>query len=198
MLNRAIEIAARAHTEQTDKGGNSYILHPLRVMLNFCEHESEAVKICAILHDVVEDTEITLDDLRTEGFLEEIITALDCLTKRQNESYDDFIDRILTNEIACRVKNGDLADNMDLTRIPNPTAKDEARIRKYRDAADRIRDALPCADAIPDCRLIEVNGITEIHPSISVDQFNDMFIRFVEAHGWFFGGGLKDVTNERK
>ena len=60
MLNKAIEIAARAHNGQTDKGGKPYILHPLRVLLNFCESESEAVKICAVLHDVVEDTSITL------------------------------------------------------------------------------------------------------------------------------------------
>ena len=166
-----------------------------RVMLNFCESESEAVKICAILHDVVEDANITLTDLRAEGFSEEIITALDCLTKRDNESYDSFISRILTNEIACKVKNGDLADNMDLTRISSPTVKDEERIKKYREAADRIMDALPYADAIPDCRLIEINGVTEVHPAITVDQFSDMFIRFFESHGWFFGGGYKDITD---
>jgi len=196
-LNKAIEIAAKAHTGQVDKGGNPYILHPLRVMQNFCESESEAVKICAVLHDVVEDTDITLDDLRVEGFSKEIITALDCLTKRDSESYDDFINRVLTNEIACKVKNGDLADNMDLTRIPNPTEKDKERIKKYRKAADRIMDVLPYADAIPDCRLIEINGVAEIHPSVSIDQFCDMFIRFIESHGWFFGGGYKDITDEK-
>ena len=142
-LNKAIEIAATAHDGQTDKGGNPYILHPLRVMLNYCEGESEAVKICAVLHDVVEDADITLEDLRAERFSEEIISALDCLTKRGNESYDDFISRILPNETACRVKYGDLADNMDLTRIKNPTEKDYERVKKYRAAAERIRDALP-------------------------------------------------------
>jgi hypothetical protein len=196
MLNKAIEIAAKAHAGQADKGGNPYIMHPLRVMLNFCGSETEAVKICAILHDVVEDTDITLDDLRAEGFSEEVITALDCLTKRTGESYDDFIGRVLTNEIACKVKNGDLADNINLTRIPNPTEKDKERIKKYRDAADRIMDALPYADAIPDRRLIEINGVVEVHPIVSVDQFSDMFISFIEAHGWFFGGGYRDITDE--
>ena len=142
MLNKAIEIAAKAHAGQVDKGGKPYILHPLRVMLNFCETESEATKICAMLHDVIEDTGITLNDLRAEGFAEEIIAALDCLTKKADESYDNFISRVLTNEIACKVKNGDLADNMDLTRIPNPTEKDRERVKKYREAADRIMDAL--------------------------------------------------------
>jgi hypothetical protein len=150
------------------------------------------------LHDVVEDTGVTLDDLRAEGFSEYVLTALDCLTKRDGESYDDFISRILTNEIACKVKNGDLADNMDLTRIPDPTEKDEQRVKKYREAANRIMDILPYADAIPDCRLIEINGVAEIHPSISIDQFSDMFIRFIESHGWFFGGGYKDITDEEK
>ncbi|MDR2725462.1 MAG: HD domain-containing protein [Candidatus Adiutrix sp.] len=141
MLNKAIEMAAKAHSGQVDKGGNPYILHPLRVMLNFCENENEATKICAILHDVVEDTDITFDDLRAEGFSEEVIAALDCLTKRNDENYDNFISRVLTNEIACKVKKGDLADNMDLTRISNPTAKDKERIKKYREAKDRIMDA---------------------------------------------------------
>ena len=196
MLNKAIEIAAKAHSEQVDKGGKPYILHPLRVLLNFCESESESVKISAVLHDVVEDTDITLDDLRAEGFSEEVIAALDCLTKRANENYEDFISRVLTNPIACKVKNGDLADNMDLTRIPNPSDKDRERIEKYREASYRIMDALPYADAIPNCRMIEINGIAEVHPAITLDQFNDMFIRFIEAHGWFFGGGFKDVTDE--
>ena len=196
MLNKAIEIAARAHQGQVDKGHNPYILHPLRVMLNFCATESEATKICAILHDVVEDTSITLADLKAEGFSDEVIAALDCLTRREHESYDAFIDRILTNEIACRVKNGDLADNMDLTRIPNPTEKDMDRINKYREASDRIMEAMPSIDTIPDCRLIKIGGVAEIHPAISLDQFSDMFIRFIESHGWFFGGGYKDITGE--
>ena len=92
---------------------------------------------------------------------------------------------------------GDIADNMDLTRIPNPTDKDKERITKYREAADRINDALPYAEAIPDCRLIEIDGVAEVHPNITLDQFSDMFIRFIESHGWFFGGGYKDVTDEQ-
>ena len=143
MLNKAIEIAAKAHAGQVDKGGKPYIMHPLRVLLNFCETESEAVKICAILHDVVEDTDVTFEVLRAEGFSEEIITALDCLTKRSGESYEDFISRILTNEIACKVKHGDLADNMDLTRIPNPTEKDKERVKKYREAIRFLSSKTP-------------------------------------------------------
>ena len=195
MLSKAIEIAAKAHRNQTDKGGSPYILHPMRVMLNFCGDEEEAVKICAVLHDVVEDTDVTLDDLRAEGFSEEIIAALDCLTKRKNENYDEFISRVLTNEIACRVKNGDLADNMDLTRIPNPTKKDIERVKKYSAAADRIMEAFSYGDEISECRLIEISGVAEIHPAVFVTQFGDMFCRFIESHGWFFSGSYMDVTN---
>ncbi len=100
MLNKAIEMANRAHKEQVDKAGAPYILHPLRVMLT---QDNEIERICAVLHDVIEDSDMTFDDLRREGFSEEIIEVLDCITKRAGESYDDFIDRILTNEIACRV-----------------------------------------------------------------------------------------------
>lgn len=83
MLTEAIAIAAKAHRGQVDKGGNPYILHPLRVMMR-CE--SEITRICAVLHDVIEDTTVTFDYLREQGFSDEIIAALDCLTKRKGES----------------------------------------------------------------------------------------------------------------
>ncbi len=139
MLNQAIIIAARAHEGQLDKGGHPYILHPLRVMLQ-CQTEAE--RICAVLHDVVEDTNITLEYLREQGFTDEILTALACLTKRDGESYDDFISRVLQNELASRVKLADLRDNMDLSRIQTPSNEDEARMRKYQRAVDRIEATL--------------------------------------------------------
>lgn len=108
----------------------------------------------------------------------------------------NFINRILTNENACRVKLADLADNMDLTRIENPTEKDEDRIKKYNQATDHISEELPYTDEIPDCRLIELNDVAEIYSNISNDQFIDMLIRFIESHGWFFGGGFKDITGK--
>jgi len=143
MLNKAIEIANRAHMGQVDKAGEPYILHPLRVMMT---QVNEIERICAVLHDVIEDSNVTFDDLRGEGFSEEIIEVLNCITKRPGESYDDFIDRILDNETACRVKLADLCDNMNISRIKNPTEKDKERIKKYRDAADKIADALPLED----------------------------------------------------
>jgi len=193
VLNKAIEIATRAHTGQVDKAGVPYILHPLRVML---ARTNELERICAVLHDVVEDSDITFDDLRKEGFTEDILTVLDCLTKRKGESYDEFIDRILKNESACHVKLADLCDNMNLSRIENPAQNDEARIEKYIKAAERISDALPMLDGIKNERVIEIKGCVSIQPFMSHDDFLERFISFVEKHGWSFGGGTEDVTDK--
>lgn len=139
MLEKAILIATNAHKGQVDKAGKPYILHPLRLMFS---RQNETERICAVLHDVIEDTDITLDYLRDQGFSEEVLTALDALTRRNDESYDEFISRIINNKIACYVKLADLCDNMDLSRIENPSEKDYIRIEKYRKAKDRILDAL--------------------------------------------------------
>lgn len=136
MLEKAIQIAVKAHEGQKDKAGQPYILHPLRVMLRT---DSEIERICAVLHDVIEDTPITLQILRDEGFAPEVLNVLDLLTKRKGESYDDFINRILTNETACRVKLADLADNMNLSRIQTPSEEDYKRVGKYQRAVSRIQ-----------------------------------------------------------
>ncbi len=127
-LERAIELAARAHAGQTDKAGAPYILHPLRVMLRVgTAHEQMA----AVLHDIVEDTPVTLDDLRREGFDEAIVTAVDALTKRPGETRLDAAARAVRNPIARVVKLADNAENMDLSRLAAPTQKDLARQREY-------------------------------------------------------------------
>ena len=128
MLEKAIEIAVEAHRGQLDKAGKIYILHPMRVMLR---GKNETEMIIGILHDVVEDTPVTLDMLRTEGFSEEVIDALTCLTKEKGEDYGHFIDRVLTNPLATQVKLYDIEDNLNRDRIPYPTPKDEARFVKY-------------------------------------------------------------------
>ena len=128
MLEKAIEIAVEAHRGQIDKAGKEYILHPMRVMLR---GRNDTEMIVGILHDVVEDTPITIDMLRLEGFSEDILAALECVTKRRGESYGTFIDRVLTNPLATQVKLYDMEDNMNRDRIPYPTLKDEARFRKY-------------------------------------------------------------------
>ncbi|GAA0742164.1 GTP pyrophosphokinase [Clostridium oceanicum] len=144
MLEKAILIATRAHSGQIDKAGEAYILHPLRVMLS---RKNETERICAVLHDVVEDTEITLDYLRNEGFSEKVICALDALTRRNNENYDEFIDRVISNKIASHVKLADLCDNMDLSRIKKPNKNDLERVKKYSKAKNRILETLKEEDS---------------------------------------------------
>jgi GTP diphosphokinase / guanosine-3',5'-bis(diphosphate) 3'-diphosphatase len=127
-LERAIEIAARAHAGQTDKAGAAYILHPLRVML---AQQGVKERMAAVLHDVVEDTSVTLNDLRAEGFDEDVLTAIVALTKTKGESRIDAAKRAVVNPIARAVKLADVTDNMDLGRITNPTDKDYARLKEY-------------------------------------------------------------------
>ncbi len=143
MLDRAIRIASKAHEGQKDKAGQPYILHPLRVMFNV---KNETEMICAILHDVIEDTDISIEHLREEGFSEAVLDAIDALTKRDNENYDDFIDRVIKNKIACQVKLADMMDNMDLTRIINPCEEDYKRVDKYRKAADKVLESIKFDD----------------------------------------------------
>lgn len=128
MLEAAIQCAIKAHAGQRDKAGAPYILHPLRIMIKM---ENEVEMITAVLHDVVEDTPLTLADLRAEGFFEEIIAAVDHLTRREEEDYDVFIERVRHNPIAVRVKLADLEDNMDIRRLENVTKRDIERVLSY-------------------------------------------------------------------
>ncbi|MBP5947673.1 MULTISPECIES: HD domain-containing protein [Pseudomonas] len=135
-LERAIAIAATAHAGQVDKGGAPYILHPLKVMLRMTTLEE---RIVAVLHDVVEDCEISLDDLRKEGFSEGVLSAIESVTKVPGESYEDFVERAAQNPIGRVVKLADLEENSDLSRIASPSWEDLERIEKYRRAIGRLR-----------------------------------------------------------
>ncbi|MEI6302580.1 MAG: GTP pyrophosphokinase [Betaproteobacteria bacterium] len=131
-LERAIAIAAEAHMGRVDKAGVPYILHPIRVMLNVTTPDE---RIVAVLHDVVEDSDWNEDDLRTEGFSETVLAGLKSVTKSsEDEPYDEFVARAAKNPIGLRVKLADLKDNLDLSRIANPTEQDFARMEKYRRA----------------------------------------------------------------
>ena len=134
-LDRAIELAKQHHEGQTDKAGKPYIEHPLRVMNQV---ESEEEKIVAVLHDIVEDTNISLNDLRNEGFSEEVVSAVECLTKQDGENYDSYIERISFNPLAVKIKLADLEDNRDLTRLPQVTDKDLERLEKYDKALEKL------------------------------------------------------------
>jgi (p)ppGpp synthase/HD superfamily hydrolase len=139
-LQRAIAIAAEAHAGQVDKAGALYVLHPLRMMLGMSSIDE---RIVAALHDVCEDCPgWTFDRLGREGFSNRIIEALQSVTKRDAEDYDDFVRRSAANPIGRRVKLADLYDNSDLSRIAAPTERDLQRIEKYRRAIDLI-DRIP-------------------------------------------------------
>ena len=127
-LERAISIAAEAHAGQVDKAGQPYILHPLRVMLRVSTEEE---RIAAVLHDVVEDTTVTLEQLATEGFSKSILTAVKALTKLPGESRMEAASRAAVNSLARTVKLADNSENMDLSRIAAPTEKDFARLKEY-------------------------------------------------------------------
>ena len=135
-LSKAIEIALLAHKGQKDKSGAEYILHPLRVM---ARGNTEVEKICGVLHDVVEDSEWTFESLADEGFTEEIISVLKCVTKEsENEDYDKFIDRVTKNPVAVKVKINDLLDNMDITRLEILDEQDLKRLNKYLKAYHKL------------------------------------------------------------
>ncbi len=128
MLEKAMILAAKAHMGQLDKGGNPYILHPVRVMLG-CKSTNE--KIVAMLHDTLEDSDLTSDDLLKEGFSKEIVEAVVCLTRKAGQDYMEHIQEVAKNPLARAVKLSDLADNMDLNRLPGLTPKDFQRLERY-------------------------------------------------------------------
>lgn len=130
-LEDAIRLALDKHHGQTDKSGAPYILHPLRVMAGM---QTEAERIVAVLHDVVEDTDVTLDDLRRMGYSAEIVAAIDHLSRRDDETYEEFIQRIKPHPLAVRVKLGDLLDNMDIRRNAALDEKALERFQRYQKA----------------------------------------------------------------
>jgi (p)ppGpp synthase/HD superfamily hydrolase len=135
-LEDAIILAAGAHRGQADKAGEPYILHPLRVMLQLVDEEG---RIAAALHDVLEDTATTADNLRDWGYGEKVVEALEALTRRDGESYADSIERAVRNPLARRVKLADLADNMNVHRLPAVGDADRDRLARYQAAWDRLQ-----------------------------------------------------------
>ena len=130
---RAYEIAKKAHLGQVDKAGEDYIKHPEKVA-SFVETDEE--KAVAYLHDVIEDTELTLEDLYEYGFSKEVIEAVDIITKKKGENYQSYLNSVKKNELARVVKLADLRHNSDLTRLTKVTEKDIERKEKYQKAID--------------------------------------------------------------
>lgn len=139
LLELAVKVATEAHDGQVDKGGSPYILHPQAVADSV---DSTECKIVAWLHDVVEDTSITLGDLTEMGFSDEIVRAVQAITKVKGVSYNDYLQIVKDNETARIVKIADITHNSDISRIPNPTEKDYARVAKYQKALEFLEDAI--------------------------------------------------------
>lgn len=128
LCDHALRIAIRAHKGQKDKSEREYVMHPIRVAER-CK--DPRAKIVALLHDTIEDTNVTQEYLRSEGFPEEIIGAVLSVTKQKGENYEDFVSRAAANAIGREVKIADLEDNMDIRRLHEITDEDVARLRKY-------------------------------------------------------------------
>jgi len=133
MIDKALEIAYNAHKGQKDKMGFPYILHPIAVSFMV---DSTAEKVVALLHDVVEDTAVTIDDLELE-FPAYITDAVRALTNTY-ESYDDYITNLSQNPLAVRVKLADLRHNMNISRLPDITEKDIIRLNKYKKTYEKL------------------------------------------------------------
>ena len=138
-LATALALATERHAGQVDKAGVDYIQHPMRVMQKL---DSEEAKIVAVLHDILEDTPTTSEELAQLGFSEAIVKAIYALTKQPNEHRFEAMQRTARNALACQVKLADLDDNMDLSRPPNPSSKDLKRMAQYQQVQHYLQQAL--------------------------------------------------------
>lgn len=129
LLNKVAEFCKKAHEGQYDRGGNPYYLHPQSVALM---GTTENEKIVGFLHDVIEDTDYTLDDLKALGINEECLEAIKVLTHDKNIPYEEYIKNIKKCKLARKVKINDLTNNMDLSRLKEITPKDLERVEKYK------------------------------------------------------------------
>ena len=138
-LGSAIRLASSIHEGVTDKSGKPYILHPLYVMTQLL-YDTE-LAIMGVLHDVIEDSDLILEDFVRFGYSERVIKGLDCLTHREEETYEEYIDRICDNYDAIRVKRKDLEHNSNITRLKGVRPKDLERIEKYHKAFIKLGEA---------------------------------------------------------
>ena len=142
LIFKSLEIVTRVFSDKTDKGGFPYVIHLLKVYSNVSDYTE---KVCALLHDIIEDTEVTYEDLKKVGYPDEVISILKVLTKIKGEDYQDYIERIIAsgNTHAMNIKLADLRHNMDSGRIKNPSPNDLLRITKrYEPAYEKIYNKL--------------------------------------------------------
>lgn len=131
MIDIALAIARKAHAGQVDKAGVDYIQHPLYVASQIKTEQEKAV---ALLHDVLEDSDITVADLLAYGLSNEVVTAVQTLTKKKGQSYQDYLEKVKSNNLARVVKLADLKHNSDLSRLKTVSNTDYERVKKYKNA----------------------------------------------------------------
>lgn len=131
LLSKMLLVATQAHTTQFDKGGNPYILHPLKVMHYLGADAHEELQCIALGHDLLEDTLVTAKYLYEMGFTDRIVEGIRALTKIPGESYDDYKAKVFANRDAVMVKMADLRHNSDLRRLKGVTEKDLNRLQRY-------------------------------------------------------------------
>lgn len=141
MLAQMLHIATTAHHGQMDKGGNPYILHPLKVM-HYLKSDDEELMCMALGHDVIEDTTVTYQDLRDAGISDRVIQGIRALTKQPGQTYDEYKASVFASNDAMQVKMADLRHNSDIRRLKGVTDRDVARIAKYMKFYSEIRDRL--------------------------------------------------------
>jgi GTP diphosphokinase / guanosine-3',5'-bis(diphosphate) 3'-diphosphatase len=141
MLSKMLVLATNAHDGQFDKGGKPYILHCLKVM-EYLRSEDEELQCIALGHDLVEDTAVTYLDLWSAEFSARVINGINALTKRQEQTYEEYKAQVFTNRDAMLVKLCDLRHNSDIRRLKGVTDKDIARIRRYHEFYTQIKERL--------------------------------------------------------
>ncbi len=175
LTKRAMKIAFEAHKDQADKSGLPYIYHPIHLAEQMDDEQSICV---ALLHDVIEDTKITIDKLKKQGFGDDILNALHLLTHDKSVPYMDYIRKIKENQIATKVKLADLKHNSDLTRIDKITEKDLKRVQKYKTAIELLINktkVTKMSNENKPCIAFEMEDLT--------DAMNHMEYEVVERYG---------------
>lgn len=140
MTKAALKLCFEAHREQLDKSGIPYVFHPFHLAEQM---KDEKTTVVALLHDVVEDTDITLDDIRRMGFDDDVISAIAVMTHAEGVPYMEYVAQIKKNPIARIVKLADLRHNSDITRLDAVTPRDEKRLKKYAAAIALLEDDAP-------------------------------------------------------
>lgn len=142
MLSKMLMLATQAHLGQFDRGGKPYILHPLKVMHYLRNQDDEELLCIALGHDLFEDTTITPEFLRSEGFTERVIYGIDSMTKKPGQTYEEYKAQVFSNRDSMMVKLEDLRHNTDIRRLKGVSAKDLERTQRYHEFYLEIKEEL--------------------------------------------------------